>query len=214
MKISHFAAGLVLSSVLGAASAQAADLEWAFNYTTVAGDTVTGDIFTTTTAVSLPSFSQANLNAQGAGGQDYYTSNYTVTGYAITNIIGTRDGVAITGLYNLPNMTSGTQQEFSPSGSPGGTWVYDNLLYVNNAPATPYVDLAGLEFTTGTGSGQSFFNVYSTSAQGGYTENYTAINSMSVSAVPLPAAMPLFAAALVGMAGFGWYSRRRSQSNI
>jgi hypothetical protein len=133
----------------------------------------------------------------------------------ITNITGTRNGQAITSLFG-----TGGQIAYTPAHN----YIFDNLLYVGYAGAVPYVDLGGLEYTTGTGGNTQYFNVYTNPASNAgftYFENLTALTKLSitqvsggspgsgVAPVPLPAALPLFGSAIAGLGGFNWLRRRR-----
>jgi hypothetical protein len=158
--------GLTLSiAITAAVGASAAN--WEYTYTTSAGDS--GDLFLTTTQ-------QPDGN------------------YFVTDIVGERDGIAITSFDNGGPSASLT---------PDGLFIYDNILYPSGDP----LDVDGLMFQTANGFE---YNVYGNpdteygAKNGGYTSD-NAITSYSVRSVPGPAAIAPF---IIGIAGLIRRKRR------
>jgi hypothetical protein len=101
----------------------------------------------------------------------------------------------------------------APSTSPVSLqpgWYYDNIVYCSNAPSG--VDLRGVEYSAIADGVTSLYDVWFQS--GTYYENYTPLTSGtvgSVSPVPLPPALPLFGAAIVGVGLLGWRKQRQAK---
>jgi hypothetical protein len=128
-------------------------------------------------------------NYGGERVNDYYFSdppNLSVNGFPLT----------LSGLPPASGPGDGTIGIFIPSG--GTVALYFLGLNTNYLPPNPTFAnflLGGIPATGGT------VTVLSETCHGGGV-------CSSVSAVPLPAAFPLFASALAGVGGFGWLKRR------
>src|SRR5579862_9833679 len=150
--------GLLAALAIGfcAAAAQAQAASWDFTYTDAANDINVSGVITTGSSVALNptqyanvlNFSQASQSITGGGGQGTFSGGITAAGYLITGISGTRNGQAISGPYGTPGVITYT---------PAGNYIFDNLLYVGYAGSVPFVDLGGLEFTTGSGGNTQYF---------------------------------------------------------
>jgi hypothetical protein len=184
-------------ALASALSAQAEAATWNFSYTGVDGLNTIVETGTVTTDNTAPL-----ITYQGAGG-----AGPSLFGYDVVGIAGTRSegGVTqqITGLVG----TAGFVQWVPPSSDPVSLepgWYYDNIFYGSGGPS--WVDLRGVEYAAISNGVTSLYDVYF--ANGTYFENYTPLGGAAVSAAPLPAALPLFGAALVGLGIFGWRKRR------
>lgn len=165
-----------------------------FSYTGLDGAntiTTTGTLTTDSTAPSI--------TYSGASG-----SGPNVYGYDVLSITGTRTDGAVTQQITGLVGTSGSSQFVWPSSSPASPppgWNFDNIVYMNTAAPTA-VDLLGVEYAAVSDGVTSLYNVYF--QNGTYFENFTPLTGGSVSAVPLPAALPLFGAVVAGLGIFGW----------
>jgi hypothetical protein len=217
---------LAVAGCAVASQAFAATYTYDFSYSDVGDDISASGTITINTSIVLPSnvanFSVASQSITNGGGQGSYASGVTATGYAITQISGTRIqnsvSTAITGLY--PQNGGGIINY-----TPAGNYIFDNILYVGYAGSVPFVDLGGLEYSTGSGNSAQYYNVYtnpaSTQQPFPYFENLTPLGGLAITAtsngepgagispVPLPAALPLFGTAIAGLGGFNWLRRRR-----
>jgi len=217
---------LLFSSAVMAFGGQADAATWNIEYDTPSNG-VTTDLIVTTSAtpISGQSFNDAaGLSVQNGGvyvgGQ--FVPITQLQGYSITSITGTRsDSAGIISMYGNPGTVSaGTTAVQYVTG-----YIFDNVAY--NTKGLPVVDVLGLEYQVGTGSAANLYNFYSTSntgsGQAGYMENVIQATLRSVTvdssvplgsqvtAVPLPAALPMFAAALFGFGGFGLRKKNASQ---
>ena len=194
------AAGAVASACVVSGAAQAATLN--FDYSGLDGTNLITVVGTVTTDAITPSISYSGASGTGPN----------LFGYDVVSIAGTRteDGVTqqITGLVGA----AGTIQWVGPSTSPVSLqpgWYYDNIVYGSNAPSG--VDLRGVEYSAiAPGGVTSLYDVWFQS--GTYYENYTPLTSGSVSPVPLPPALPLFGAAIVGVGLLGWRKQRQASA--
>jgi hypothetical protein len=181
--------------VAAIASAQAEAASWTFNYSGIDignGETIT-TVGTLTSNDTAPTVTY--LGASGVGPDVY--------GFDIASIAGTRTegGVTqtITGMYG----TAGSVQWVAPGSDPltlAPGWYFDNIVYDANAPAK--FDLRGVEYAALANGVTSLYDVYV--QNGTFYENFTPLSNGSVSAVPLPPALPLFGALVVGLGIFGW----------
>lgn len=131
----------------------------------------------------------------------------TSGGYDVLSITGTGwGGVPITGL--IPPSSPGTVT-FSPS----GYFIFDNLLYAPAGPPT-HVDNDGLLFAYGPGTEANIYGNSSLGIGAGsdtyYVNNGANVNgTFAVSAVPLPAALPLFGTVMAGLGLYGWRRKKK-----
>ena len=129
-------------------------------------------------------------------------------GYDITGISGTVTGLtsgAITGLLSNPNQPN---QGTYYAGSYG--WNYDNVLFPGSVP----FDNNGLLFSFGTDIVANLYSVgssfYLSVDNPSSFWNPGDLGTVSVSATPLPATLPLFATGL-GLVGLlGWHRKRKA----
>jgi hypothetical protein len=122
------------------------------------------------------------------------TGAYGGLGYQVTDVTGTRDGVAVTG--------------------PFSAFSADNVLF----PSSPYFDYSGLTYTSaGDSYGLYWANASRSRADAGFyaecyasgcndTINFRDVTDLRVSAVPEPATWALM---LLGFAGMGIVGYRR-----
>lgn len=188
-------------ALVSAVSIQAEAATWDFNYTALNG----GDPISVTGVLTTSAITPA-ITYNGASG-----TGPNVLGFDIASITGTRTEGGITqqivGLYG----SSGTVQWVAPGSNPVSLqpgWYFDNIVYDGSAPSQ--VDLRGVEYAAISNGVTSLYDVYYDG--GTYFENYTPLNGSSVSAVPLPAALPLFGAVVGGLGLFGWRKNRQASA--
>jgi hypothetical protein len=194
------AAGAIASACAMSGAAQASTYD--FDYSGLDGTNTINVVGTVTTDAVTPSVSYSGASATGPN----------LKGYDVISIAGTRteDGVTqqITGLVG----SAGTVQWVAPSTNPVSLqpgWYYDNIVYGSNAPSG--VDLRGVEYSAIADGVTSLYDVWFQA--GTYFENYTPLTSGSVvSAVPLPPALPLFGAAIIGVGLLGWRKQRQANA--
>lgn len=218
------------SALAFGATANAATATWDIRYVTPSNGIVT-DLQVVTSAAP-----DAKLNFNNAaglavanggiylGGQ--YVPDSQLQGYSIQSITGTRTigstVTQITMMYGSPGSVNQSNNNIIVQSV--NNYIYDNVSY--NTSGLPVVDVLGLEYTTASTtsavSAANLYNFYSTinngSGQPGYMENVTQATLLSatvsggieaqgpVSAVPVPAALPMFASGLLGLGVLG---RRR-----
>ena len=102
-----------------------------------------------------------------------------------------RDGVYFAQSHSLfPTVTTANASAIATGHALGDTGDYGNLLYGSQVFQGP---LSNPTFLTGS------FNLYRNAFQQGH-------ELLTITATPLPVALPLFA---TGLAGLGWFARRR-----
>lgn len=148
------------------------------------------------------------------GYADIFATGSTVTSGTL-NITAAED-LGDIGTYSLvPNGSA-------PSSivSPDGLWVYDNQLYYSPSLSDPFLDGSGLLFVSdsdpdhyinlwGIGPGSYAFG---SSNDGGYVRFTDAPGTASLQSVPLPGALALLLAGTPGLAGIGWFLRRKQKA--
>ena len=224
---SYFAAAGVIAMVAFGGASQAATI-WTFDYTTPSnGNETILKVTTDTTPVKNFNFNDAAGLGLANGGL-YIGGRYVpvseLSGYGVSSITGSVLNSSkavigdVTGMYGYPGGQGKILQSLTG-------YIFDNIAY--KTQGLPIVDVLGLEFTVNGNPGNlgisGNYNFYSTINNGsgpGYMENvikavlnnYTADSSTrtgnQVSAVPVPAALPLFGSALIG---FGALARRRTK---
>ena len=147
-------------------------------------------------------FSVAGVGVPGDIASGQFTATQSSAGvYSVSGVSGTFDGSAITGISSYAGA--------------------DNQLFF---PSQPYVDFAGISFTTaGLGainlfSNSGYFEVKSTIDLVGYYFNGSPISltvsGIGVSAAPLPSTFSLFLGGLAAFALLGWRRKRKSASML
>lgn len=132
----------------------------------------------------------------------------TAGGYDVLSITGTGwGGNTITGL--LPTSPAGAVNY-----SPSGYFLFDNVLYSPSGSPT-HVDNDGLLFTYGPGTEANIFGNSPLGTGAGsdtyYVNTGANVNgTFAVSAVPIPAALPLFGSVLAGLGAYGWRRAKKS----
>ena len=198
MNLRHIlAAGVIATAAITSVEAEAAT--WTFNYSGIdgsSGNTITtvGTLISNTVAPKI-----TYLGASGTGPAVY--------GFDIASITGTRTegGVVqtITGIYG----SAGTVQWVAPGSDPltlAPGWYFDNIVYDGSAPTK--FDLRGVEFAAMANGVTSLYDLYV--SNGTFFENFTPLANGSVSPVPLPPALPLFGAVIIGLGIYGWRRKR------
>jgi len=183
------AALMVVSSAIlpVAANATQVTYDWTFQSTT---NDNTGKAFDASGTLTIDT-----TTAQGTG------SNLN---YSVSSITGSDSYGAITGLV--------------PTGT-NGSYLYDNRLYtsgVNANGTSAYLDWNGILYTDTARTVNLFSDMAGISGDRyaadavAYDNNHNGV--FAISAVPLPAALPMFGAALAGLGGLGLKHRKNIQA--
>jgi len=170
----------------------------------------------TVSAGSGTLFSNAPANFAVTGYSGDLPADTEITfNYSFTNL-ASGGSLLGDGAYPIGTIGSSTPNGYSFAVSPGTS---ESEGFIGSTPSTPLVLASANISGTGTGTGTvtiinnssglaSFDAIFS----GGFTGRSGGLfsESYSVSSVPLPAALSMFGAVILGLLGFGWLRKRQN----
>lgn len=156
---------------------------------------VLGTLFLSILPASASTLFSFSYSGSGYSGSGEFTANFLGgSQYDVIGVAGTADGSNITGLSSYAGA--------------------DNQLYYPGSPL--HVTFAGISFATANAllwniwsDGTNYGILNTTFCEGTSTCGLVPID-ISIAPVPLPAAVPLFAAGLSAMGFMGWRKRRKA----